>query len=65
MLGAAGAVVVVGVADEQDLDVAEVEAERLDALFDERDAMTSRLLLMRMRPLGVTMRYEARSALPT
>ncbi len=30
--GAAGAVVVVGVADEQDLDVAEMEAEGFDAL---------------------------------
>jgi len=34
--GAAGAVVVVGVADEQNLDVAEVKAEGLNALLDER-----------------------------
>ena len=34
--GAAGAVVVVGVADEQDFDVAEIEAERFDALADLR-----------------------------
>jgi hypothetical protein len=36
--GAAGAVVVVGVADEQDLDVAKMEAEGLDALLDEGHA---------------------------
>jgi hypothetical protein len=35
-LCAAGAVIVVRVADEQDLDVTEVEAERLNALADER-----------------------------
>jgi len=34
--GAASAVVVVCVADEQDLDIAEAEAERLDALADKR-----------------------------
>ena len=34
--GAAGAVVVVRVADEQNLDVAEVEAEGLDALANQR-----------------------------
>ena len=54
-LRAARAVVVVRVADEQDLDVAEVEAERFDALADQRQTM-SRLLLMRMSPSGVAMR---------
>ena len=54
-LGTAGAVVVVGVADEQDLDVAELEAEGFDAFPDQRTE-DSRLLLMRMSPCGVTMR---------
>ena len=35
--GASGAVVIVGVADEKDFDVAEFEAEGLDASADQRD----------------------------
>jgi len=54
-LGAARAVIVVAVTDEQDLDVAEVEAED-STLFLINSGDDSRLLLMRMSPFGVTMR---------
>ncbi len=61
---APGAVIVMGVADEQNLDIAEFEAELLDAFPDQFGELT-RLLLIRMCPCGVVIKYDARSPLPT